>query len=57
MKIDEQTIAKLKEIALWALNTIRAEMKAQRLADSYGPTGWKTVKGTFLQVVFELKML
>ena len=32
---------------MWTLDVIKAEMKAQRLADSYGPNGWRTVKGIF----------
>ena len=45
IRIDEQTIGKLRELTMWALNTLKAEMKAQRLADSYGVHGWRTVKG------------
>ena len=47
IRLDEQTIEKLRESALWALDVIKKEMKAQRLADSYGPNGWRTVKGIF----------
>ena len=45
IKLDEQMIEKLREAAQWALDIIKKEMKAQRLADSYGPNGWRTVKG------------
>ena len=45
IRLDEQTIEKLREAAQWALDIIKKEMKAQRLADSYGPNGWRTVKG------------
>ena len=48
IRLDEVTIGKLRESALWALDTIKKEMKAQRLADSYGPNGWRTVKGILL---------
>ena len=51
IKIDEPTVAKLKEIAVWALDSIKTEMKAQRLADAHGAIGWKTVKGILLQGV------
>ena len=54
IKIDEQTIAKLKEIAVWALDAIKTEMKAQRLADAHGAIGWKTVKGIFVSGVYKL---
>ena len=44
IRLDEQTIEKLRESAL---DVIKKEMNAQRLADSYGPNGWRTVKGIF----------
>ena len=47
IRLDEPTIEKLRESAMWALDVIKKEMKAQRLADSYGPNGWRTVKGIF----------
>ena len=47
IRIDEQTIGKLREVTTWALNSIKVEMKAQRLADAHGAYGWRTVKGIF----------
>ena len=45
IRLDEVTIEKLGEAAQGALDIIKKEMKAQRLADSFGPHGWRTVKG------------
>ena len=45
IRLDEPTIEKLSVTAQAALDTIKKEMKAQRLADSFGPLGWRTVKG------------
>ena len=51
IRLDEQTIEKLRESAQWALDIIKKEMKAQRLADSYGPNGWRTVKGILIKKI------
>ena len=49
IKLDEPTIEKLKEVTTEAILKIKVETKAQRLADTHGAIGWKTVKGTFLR--------
>ena len=43
--IDENGIAQMRECAAQARTKIMAEVKAQRLADTYGAHGWRAVKG------------
>ena len=46
--IDEPAVVRLREATAEALNKLKVEMKAQRLADSNGAIGWKTVKGNLV---------
>ena len=57
IRLDEQTIEKLRETAQWALDIVKKEMKAQRLADSYGPNGWRTVKGILEKNCFSRRLI
>ena len=43
--LDEQAIANMRDTTTEALNKLKAEMKAQRLADANGAIGWNMVKG------------
>ena len=43
--IGEDVIAQMRECIAGAKGKIMTEVKAQRLADTYGAHGWRAVKG------------
>ena len=46
--IGEDVIAQMRECLEGQKGKIVAEVKAQKLADSFGAVGWKAVKGNYL---------
>ena len=48
--IGEVIIAQMRECLDVAKGKILAEVKAQKLADSFGAIGWKAVKGNYSSI-------